>query len=135
MLLQTYVTFDGTCREALEFYRRELGAEIVMVSPYSDLPKDAPMQVGLEHADRVLHARFLLGGQVIMASDSFPGQPVNHSGFSLSLNLEDKTAAETVFDALSNGGQVTMPLAKTFWAELFGVCTDKFGISWMVNVD
>ncbi len=135
MQLQTYLTFDGTCRDALAFYKKVLGAEIVMLSPYSDLPQDGPMQVGPEHMDRVLHARFLLGGQVMMASDSWPGQPVDHGGFSLSLNLEDKAAAEKIFGALSEGGQVSMPLAKTFWAEFFGVCTDRFGISWMINVD
>ena len=136
MQLVTYLTFDGTCRDALEFYAETLGGEIIMISPFSDLPDEPGMPpIGPEHANRVLHARMSLGGQILMASDSFPGQPVAHGGYSLSAQFTDIAEAKAKFEAISAGGEVTMPAGPTFWAAYFGVAKDKFGVSWMVNVD
>ena len=136
MELITYLTFDGTCKEALDFYVETFGAEITMSSPFSDLPPDPNMPpLSEDAADRILHARMTIGGTQIYASDSFPGQPVQHGGFSLSAQFDDVSQAEKAFAALSDGGTVTMAAGKTFWAEYFGVVTDKFGVSWMVNVD
>ncbi len=132
MDIHTYLTFDGTCEEALNFYAQALDGEILMLSRISGMP-GGDLPPGAEV--RILHGRLSLGGQVIMASDSFPGQRVSHGGFSMSLGFDMVEEARIAFEKLSAGGEVTMEFAETFWAKAFGICTDQFGVSWMVNVD
>jgi PhnB protein len=131
--VQPYLFFGGRCEEAIDFYRKALGAELVMLARFNEAPEPQP---GLPEcfATKVMHASLRIGETVIMASDGRCEGQQNYEGFSMSINVPDDTEAERVFGALGEGGLVTMPLAKTFWASKFGMVQDKFGIGWMVSV-
>ncbi|MBL0012039.1 MAG: VOC family protein [Nitrosomonas sp.] len=133
-LIQPYLMFGGRCEEALEFYRTALGAQIDMLMRFKESPEPPPpgmLPPGFEN--KVMHASFRIGDNVIMASDGCEeGQ--RFSGFSLSIAVATEAEADQFFTALSDDGQVQMPLGKTFWSPRFGMLTDRFGISWMVNV-
>ena len=133
-LIQPYLMFGGRCEEALEFYRTALGAQVEMLLRFKDSPEPPPSEMlppGFEN--KVMHASFRIGDNVLMASDGCEeGQ--RYSGFSLSIAVATEAEADRFFTALSDGGQVQMPLAKTFWSPRFGMLTDRFGISWMINV-
>ena len=134
MDFNVYLTFDGTCEDALNFYADTLGGEILMLSHFNEMPEgDFKPPPGSEN--RVLHARMMLGGKLVMASDSFPGQTVTHGGFSMQTGWDSVEEAEAIFAKLSEGGSISMPFGPTFWAKAFGTCKDKFGVDWMVNVD
>jgi len=130
-----YLFFDGRCEEALDYYRQALDAEVGMLMRYKDSPEPPPpgmLPTGSEN--KVMHATFRIGNAVVMASDgSCAGQP-NFQGFSLSLIVADADQADRFFNALADGGQVQMPLGETFWSPRFGMVSDRFGISWMINV-
>ncbi|HEX4632078.1 MAG TPA: VOC family protein [Chthoniobacterales bacterium] len=131
--VQPYLFFGGRCEEAIEFYRKALGAEVVMLSRFKDAPEQQP---GMPDCfeEKIMHASLRIGEAMIMASDGqCAGQP-NLEGFSLSITVPDEGEADRVFAALSEGGLVTMPLEKTFWAPKFGMLQDKFGVGWMVSV-
>jgi PhnB protein len=130
--IQPYLFFGGRCEEALEFYRKTLGAEIVMLSRF----KDAPEPQGLPDCfdDKIMHASFRIGETNLMASDGRCEGDQQFEGFSLSIVVPDEAEAERVFAALSDGGLVSMPLEKTFWAPKFGMLQDRFGVGWMVSV-
>lgn len=132
-IVQPYLFFGGLCDEALAFYRTALGAEVEMLLRFRDSPMPPPPGVlapGFE--DKVMHASFRVGDTTLMASDGCqPG--ANFSGFSLSLSVTTEAEARRLFDALADGGTVTMPLAATFWSPCFGMLTDRFGVGWMVN--
>lgn len=130
--IDAYLTFDGTCAEAMRFYERTLGGklETLMTHAESPMADQAPPGSG----DRILHARLVIDGRALMASDSPPGGPYEGmNGFALSLNYADLAEARRVFDALSAGGRVNMPLQKVFWADAFGMLVDRFGTPWMIN--
>lgn len=136
-LVQPYIFFGGRCEEALEFYRQSLDAEVQMVMKFSQSPHPTPpgmLAPGFEN--KVMHSSFRIGGpngSVIMASDGCqPGQ--TYAGFSLAMSVATADEARKRFGALSAGGQVKMPLTKTFWSESYGMLTDKFGVEWMVMV-
>jgi len=130
--VQPYVFFNGRCEEALEFYRSAVGAEVEMLSRFKDAPEPGTTQPGMEN--KVMHASFRIGDTLLMASDGrCDGQP-RFEGFSLSIVVPDEEKAESVFNALADGGKVTMPLGKTFWAPKFGMLEDRFGVGWMVSV-
>lgn len=135
MQVQPYLFFDGRCEEALEFYRQTLGAEVTALMRFKDNPE--PQQPGMVppgSEDKVMHASLRIGDATLMASDGrCLGQP-SFQGFALTLTAPDAAAAERLFAALGAGGQVQMPLAKTFFAERFGMAADRFGVSWMVLV-
>lgn len=135
MLIQTYLSFDGRCEEAIEFYRRKLGAEVTMLMRYKEAPEPAPpgmLPPGAEN--KIMHAALRIGDTTIMASDgNCKGKP-NFQGFSLSLSVPNEVEAERLFAALGEGGQVQMPMSKTFFAPRFGMVADRFGVSWMVIV-
>ena len=135
MLIQTYLSFDGRCEEAIEFYRRKLGAEVTMLMRYKEAPEPAPpgmLPPGAEN--KIMHAALRIGDTTIMASDgNCKGKP-NFQGFSLSLSVPNEVEAERLFAALGEGGQVQMPMSKTFFASRFGMVADRFGVSWMVIV-
>ena len=133
-VIQPYLMFGGRCEEALEFYRTALGAQIDMLMRFQESPDPPPpgmLPPGFEN--KIMHASFRIAGNVLMASD---GCEVGSQfkGFSLSISVATEAEAERYFAALSDGGQVQMPLAKTFWSPKFGMLIDRFGISWMVNV-
>jgi PhnB protein len=124
---------DGRCEEALEFYRKAVGAELTMMMRYKESPEPAQTPPGREN--KVLHASFSLGETVVMASDGHYEREPNHDGFALALSVPAADAAERAFAALAEGGQVQMPLAKTFFSPRFGMVTDRFGVLWMVMVE
>ncbi len=133
-LLQPYLFFSGRCEEALEFYRQAIGAETEMLMRFKDSPDPTPpgmLPPGFE--DKVMHASVRIGDAQMMASDGCD-EASRFSGFNLSLALPSEPEAHRAFDALGAGGQVQMPLCKTFWSSCFGMLTDRFGVSWMVSV-
>jgi PhnB protein len=133
MAIQPYLFFDGRCDEAIEFYRRTLGAEVEMMMRFKDCPEPVPNATP-ETADKVMHASVqIAGGTVLMSDGRCTGQP-SFQGFALSLTVKDAAQAERLFGALADGGQVQMPLAKTFFSPSFGMVGDRFGVSWMVYV-
>ncbi|MGH8809095.1 MAG: VOC family protein [Noviherbaspirillum sp.] len=135
MQVQPYLFFDGRCEEALEFYRSALGAEVTMLMRFTESPEPPAAGCGAGNDDKVMHAEFRIRDTSLMASDGMcKGQP-NFQGFSLSLPAADEADAERLFAKLSDGGQVQMPLAKTFFSPRFGMVADRFGVSWMVIVE
>jgi len=135
MQVQSYLFFEGRCEEALEFYRKAVGAQVTMLMRFKESPDPIPAdKVPPGSDDKVMHASFNIGETMLMASDGYAkGQPT-FKGFALSLNAADEAEARRLFGALSEGGQVQMPLGKTFWSPAFGMVEDRFGISWMVQV-
>jgi PhnB protein len=134
MLVKPYLFFDGRCEQALEFYRNTLGAEIKLLMRYKDSPEPHPpgmVPPGFEN--KVMHATIRIGDSEVMAADDCQGHP-NFQGFSLSLTVHTEAEADRLFKALAAGGQVKMPLTKTFFSPKFGMLTDRFGIGWMVYV-
>jgi PhnB protein len=126
-----YVAFRGNCREALDFYKQAFGAEELFVQTYGDSP-----MADVGKADGIMHATLKIGGTNVMFCDDFHSPNFSTGGnISLAIGLNDVDKAKEYFANLSEGGTVTMPLDKTFWAEAFGMLTDKFGINWMVNCD
>src|SRR5688572_11336213 len=133
-LIQPYLFFGGRCEEALEFYRTALGAQVEMLMHYKDSPEPPPPDMlppGFEN--KVMHASFRIGGTTLMASDGC-GEAAEFGGFSLSLSVRTEAEADRAFAALADGGEVKMPLDKTFWSPRFGMLTDRFGLGWMVSV-
>ena len=128
-----YLTFDGNCREAMEFYKESLGAELEL-TPFMDA-QGKPV-LSADGKERTMHARLTGGGGLLMASDTMPGMPL-HVGDNFSLAIQNDSVEEQdkFFAALGEGGKVTMPLQDTFWGARFGMLTDKFGINWMFNLD
>ncbi len=129
-----YLTFGGRCEEALEFYRKALGAEVEMLMRYNECPHQPPpgmFQAGFEN--KVMHASFRVRGVPLMASDGCDDQS-RFDGVRLALALPTEADAWRAFDALAEGGSVQMPLARTFWSPCFGMVTDRFGLGWMVTV-
>ena len=130
--VQPYLFFDGRCEEALAFYREALGAEVTMLMRFRESPE--PTQAPPGSAEKVMHAAFRVGETTVMASDGHcAGQP-RFEGFALALTVSDEATAERVFGALADGGQIRMPLAKTFFSPRFGMVSDRFGVGWMVIV-
>lgn len=129
MELEPYLFFTGNCEEALNFYRGIFGGEISEISRM----KDAPMETPPGYGDKIMHASFKSPALKFMASDTRPGKTYGEGPISLSLSTKDQNEAKRIFDALSQGANVEMPMEKTFWGALFGMLTDKFGIDWMVN--
>jgi PhnB protein len=134
MLVQPYLFFDGKCEEAVEFYRRTLGAEVVMMR-FRDSPEPAqPGMVPPGAEDKVMHAALRIGDTMVLASyGRCLGKP-EFQGFALSLTAADDAEADRLFAALSDGGQMQMAPAKTFFSSRFGMVADRFGVSWMVYV-
>jgi PhnB protein len=135
MQVQPYLFFDGRCEEAVEFYRSTLGAEVVMLMRFKDCPEPPPPgMVPACGENKVMHAALRVGDAMVLASDGrCSGQP-SFQGFALSLTAANEAEADRLFSALAEGGQVQMPLAKTFFSPRFGMVADPFGVSWMVYV-
>jgi PhnB protein len=133
MEIQPYLFFNGRCEEAIEFYKQALGAEVEMAMRFKESPEGMPPNLPAGHADKIMHASIRVQDAPILMSDAM-GEESKFEGFSLVINASDKATAERWFKALSAGGEVTMPLAKTFWSPLFGMLTDRFGVGWMVSV-
>lgn len=130
--IEPYLFFDGRCEEALNFYRTTLGAEITALMRFKDCP-DPNMPTPVQ-GDKVMHANLRLGNSTIMASDGNCAGKASFQGFCLTHNAATAEEAKRIFAALSEGGQVTMPLTKTFFSPAFGMLNDRFGVPWMVVV-
>jgi PhnB protein len=135
MQVQSYLFFDGRCEEAVKFYQSALGAEVTMLMRFKDSPD--PPQPGMcppGAEDKVMHASFRVGDTTVLASDGrCQGRP-SFQGFALSLTVANDVEADRRFAALADGGQVQMPLRKTFFSSRFGMVADRFGVSWMIYV-
>jgi len=132
MHVQPYLFFDGRCEEAIEFYKKAAGAEVEMLMRWKDSP-DKSMCTP-DNADKVMHAQFKIGDTTILASDGRNTGNPNFQGFALAINAKDEAEVDRLFNALAEGGKITMPLAKTFFSPRFGMLTDKLGVNWMLLV-
>ena len=133
--VQSYLFFNGNCEEAVEFYRKAIGAEVEMMLRFKESPEPHPpgmVPPGFEN--KIMHCSFRIGGTTLMASDGCSSDKPKFEGFSLSLTVPNKAEADRAFAALAEGGQVQMPLAKTFWSPCFGMVVDRFGVGWMISV-
>jgi PhnB protein len=133
MKLNSYLTFNGQCEAAFKFYEQCLGGKIVAMITHVGTP--AEEQVPAEWRNKILHARLIVGDEVLMGSDAPPDRYEESKGFSVTVGIDDPTDAERIFDALAKNGTVKMPIQKTFWAVRFGMLVDQFGIPWMVNCE
>lgn len=132
MKLIPYLHFAGNAREVLNFYKNALGGDIVQLGTYGE----SPMPGDEDYKDKVMHARFVFDGNMIMISDVFKGQPVSTNGnIQLSVDVDTESKLDEVFNKMAEGGTVTMPLADQFWGARFGMLQDKFGVSWMFNCE
>lgn len=126
-----YLTFDGNCREAFEFYRSVFGGEFHVLSTFGEGPDDMTMSEA--EKDRIMHVSLGIGSTVLMGSDTNARAPVKHGDdFSLSVTMDNADECDDLLARLSAGGAVTMPMEQQFWGAYFGMCTDRFGINWMV---
>jgi len=135
MAIEPYLFFNGRCEEAIEFYKKNLGAEVLMLMRYKDSPEPPPpgtIPPGSEN--KIMHCSMRIGDANVMASDGRCTGDTDFKGFSLSLTTSNEAEADRKFAALSQGGQVQMPIGKTFWSPRFGMVADRFGVGWMVSV-
>lgn len=134
-IVQPYLFFNGNCEAAVEFYRKALGAEVQLMMRYNESPEPPkPGMVPPGFEKKIMHTSFRVGETVVMASDDCSVEKTNFEGFSLSLSVPTEKDADRIFNALAEGGQVRMPLAKTFWSPRFGMVQDRFGLGWMISV-
>ena len=134
MKVQAYISFGGRCEEALEFYKKSVGAEVTNLMRWKDSPeKDMKGPPGYQ--EKIMNAAFRIGETQMMADDGMGEKKAEFKGMTLAIDVADDAEAKRVFTALGEGGNVTMPLMKTFWSSSFGMFTDKFGVPWMVNVE
>ena len=133
MQVHPYLNFQGQCAEAFRFYERVLGGKITFMQTHGDSPMRD--ETPPDWHDAVMHASLQVGDQVLMGSDAPPPHFEKPQGFSVSVSVEEPADAERIFNELSEGGRVTMPMEKTFWAERFGMCVDRFGTPWMVGAE
>lgn len=135
--IHTYLNFPGNTEEAFEFYRSVFGGEFKVLQRFKDMGSEHPMSE--EDAEKIMHVALPVGAHsVLMGNDCVPAfgpAPQVGNNISVSLDAESEEEARKLFDGLAAGGQVTMPMEKTFWDAYFGMLTDKFGINWMVNYD
>jgi PhnB protein len=132
MNIDPYLNFNGRADEAIELYKSALGAKVNMLMRYKDSPEQCPGGFAPEILNKVMHASLSIGNSTIMISDGQCRPDGKFSGITLSLQVSSDAEAEQRFTALAEGGNVTMPLGKTFFASAFGMVTDRFGVSWMV---
>ncbi len=133
MQVQPYLFFEGACEEALAFYQRAVGAKVTMKMQYKENP-DKSMVCGSIDENKIMHSAFEVGDSTVCASDGMCTGKPNFQGFSLTINAANDAEALRIFTGLAEGGQIRMPLGKTFYASSFGMCEDKFGVGWMVIV-
>lgn len=130
-----YLNFNGDCQDAFKYYERVLGGKIIAMLSHADMPTDAQAQTPPGWKNKIMHARLVVGDQVLMGSDAPPGHFEKTQGMSVALQVDDPNEADRIFAALADNGTVRMPIQPTFWAIRFGMLTDRFGIPWMVNCE
>jgi PhnB protein len=132
--LDAYLFFDGNCAEAMRFYAGVFDGKIEMMQTYGESPGGGEVAPG--KASRIMHARLVIEGRALLASDAVTEEPFEGTrGFALSMNYDDVDQAHHVFNALADGGTVQMPIQETFWAKAFGMLVDRYGTPWMINVN
>ena len=134
MLVQPYLFFDGRAEEAVDFYRKTVGAEVTMLMRFKDSPDPSMSPPDSPNANKVMHMSLKIGDSTVLGSDGRCMGQANFQGFALSLTAANEAEATKLFAALGEGGQVQMPLTKTFFSPAFGMLADRFGMSWMVYV-
>ena len=135
MPVQAYLFFDGRCEEAVEFYKKALGAKVEMLMRFKENPEPQPGTMPPGSEEKILHTSLRIGDTTVMASDGHCAGKPSFQGFALSLGAPNASEADRLFAALADGGKVQMPLAKTFWSPRFGMVSDRFGVLWMVGVE
>jgi PhnB protein len=132
-----YLMFNGNCEEAFLFYKSVFGGEFTHMGRYKEAPEDGGEKLSEEQENKIMHVSLPIGNTVLMGSDSHPryGDVGFGDNFSISINVESTEEADKIFNGLSAGAKIEMPLNKTFWGAYFGMLKDKFGIGWMVNFD
>ncbi|WP_343617415.1 VOC family protein [Flavobacterium sp.] len=135
--INPYLMFNGTCEEAFQFYKSVFGGEFPYIGKYKDAPAEEGEVLSEEALNRIMHVSLPIGNTILMGSDSHPryGDVGFGDNFSISINTESTEEADRIFNGLSAGGKVEMPMNKTFWGAYFGMFKDKFGVNWMVNFD
>jgi len=136
-MLNPYLFFDGNALEAMEFYRSVFGGDFATKGTFAEIP-EGEMQIPEEYKSRIMHISYPIGASVLMASDSLPGMgpsPTPGTNFSISIAPESRARADEIFGKLAEGGEARMPMHDSFWGAYFGVVSDKFGISWMINCE
>ena len=135
--VNVYLTFNGNCEEAFNFYKSVFGGEFPYIGRYKDMPPQEGQKMDNKDAEKIMHVSLAISKEtVLMGSDTGGEWASSYSqgnNFSISINTDKKAEADRLFNGLSSGGQVTMPMNKTFWGDYFGMFTDKFGVSWMVS--
>ena len=135
MQIEPYLMFNGRCEEAIEFYSKALGGEVLFKMKYNESPEPCPEgSIPANWDDKVMHCSMRVGDTMLMMSDGDSSEPPRFNGVSLTVSVKDEAEADRVFHALEEGGSVTMPLGRTFFSPRFGMVNDKFGVSWMVIV-
>jgi PhnB protein len=133
MVVQPYLFFDGKCEEALEFYKKAVGANVTALMRFKDSPSQEHNPPG--SAEKVMHCNFSIGNSQIMASDGDCKGQMKSDGFALSITADNTDQAEQMFNGLKDGAQITLPLTQTFFAKRFGMLKDKFGVHWMIMAE
>jgi PhnB protein len=133
MQLNPYLSFDGNCKAAFQFYAEALRGQIPFSMTYGESPMAA--QTPTDHRDRIMHTRLVIDGQVLMGSDAPPERYQPAKGITVTISVDEPAEAERIFAALAQGGTVEMPIGETFWARRFGMLTDRFGTPWMINCE
>jgi PhnB protein len=136
--INPYLTFNGNCEDAVNFYKKVFGGEFHLISRFKDMPAMPGMEIPEQLKDRIMHVSLPIGkNSILMASDANPamGEVKIGQNISLSVNTESKEEADRVFSSLAAGGKITMPIANTFWGAYFGMLIDQFDIIWLVNCD
>jgi PhnB protein len=134
-LIQPYLFFEGRCEEAIEFYKKALGAEVMVMLRFKDSPAPPPPGLPPGSENKIMHSQLRIGQTVVMLGDGrCSGKAASFQGFGLSLSLANEGEVDKAFKALAEGGQVQMPLEKTFFSPRFGMVIDRFGVMWMVLV-
>ncbi len=131
MQITPYINFQGQCREAMEFYRDLLRGEITMIMTYGESPMADEMPA--ESHDAIMHSHLLAQGAELMAADGPPPEGEGANNVAIALNVDDVKEAERIFNGLAEGGSIGMEMQKTFWAERFGMCVDRYGTGWLIN--
>lgn len=140
MKLSTYLTFDGNCRAAFEFYQHCFNAKLEAMIPYADMPESEGMEIPEHARNLIMHARLRIGDDLLMASDNAPMCPAptpyeGIKGVEIAIGVDSAQEAERLFAVLSDQGTVTMAVQETFWAHRFGMLVDQFGVAWMINYE
>lgn len=137
--INPYLTFNGNCEDAFAFYKSVFGGEFNFMGRFKDMPPTDGMNVPEAEDEKIMHVSLPISKETILmgsdSSEAFGQATVAGNNFSISITADSKAEADKLFNAVSAGGQVTMPLADTFWGSYFGMCTDKFGIAWMMSYD